>query len=322
MPAGLPPSLQPGTSRAAMLNALTIDLEDWFQVSNLEHIIPYERWDECQPRIERNTHLLLDILADAGVSATFFILGWNARRFPQLVRHIRNAGHEIGSHGFAHRCVFDQDPDSFGRDLDMATEAIGGACGARPTAYRAPSFSITARTTWAFEVLASRRFGIDSSVFPIFHERYGFMTAPRLPRRVRLNGHADLFEAPPSTIRLFGRNYPFAGGAYFRILPQRVVEFFCRRLNRRGEPVVFYLHPWELDPDIPRFRLSPFRQYRSYVHLDQTADRLARLIRRFEFGPLSLALEEYRPTAEWEPCRGTHLAATEQSRARASSARS
>jgi hypothetical protein len=152
---------------------------------------------------------------------------------------------------------------------------------------------------------------VDSSVFPIFHERYGFMSAPRLPRRVRLNGHADLLEAPPSTIRLWGRNYPFAGGAYFRILPQRVVELLCGILNRRGEPVIFYLHPWELDPDIPRFRLSPFRRYRSYVHLDQTADRLARLLRRFKFGPLSQALAAYQPMPEWDPCGGTHLAALE-----------
>lgn len=305
-----------------MLNALTIDLEDWFQVSNLEHIIPYDDWDGCKPRLVENTHRLLEILAAADVKATFFVLGWNALRFPELVREVWEAGHEIGSHGFAHQCVFDLTPESFGADLERANEAILGACGEPPRCYRAPSFSVTPRSLWAFEVVESRGFLVDSSVFPIFHERYGFTSAPRLPRRVRLNGQAKLVEAPPSTIRLLGRNYPFAGGAYFRILPQRVVEAFCRRLNRRGEPVIFYLHPWELDPDIPRFRLSPFRRYRSYVHLDQTAGRIARLLRRFEFGPLSRALEEYRPTAEWDPCRGTHLAATQESKAPTSSARS
>jgi polysaccharide deacetylase family protein (PEP-CTERM system associated) len=294
-----------------MLNALTIDLEDWFQVSNLEHIIPYDRWAECLPRLVDNTLRLLDILASADVKATFFVLGWNASRFPPLVQEIRAAGHEIGSHGFAHRCVFDQTPESFTADLDLATDAIGAACGQRPECYRAPSFSVTPRSVWALDAIRSRGFTVDSSVFPIFHERYGFMSAPRLPRRVRLNGHADLLEAPPSTIRLWGRNYPFAGGAYFRILPQRVVELLCGILNRRGEPVIFYLHPWELDPDIPRFRLSPFRRYRSYVHLDQTADRLARLLRRFKFGPLSQALAAYQPMPEWDPCGGTHLAALE-----------
>jgi polysaccharide deacetylase family protein (PEP-CTERM system associated) len=305
-----------------MLNALTIDLEDWFQVSNLEHIIAYDDWDGCKPRLVDNTRRLLEVLAGADVKATFFVLGWNAVRFPELVREVREAGHEIGSHGFAHQCVFDLTPESFAADLELANEAIQTACGERPRCYRAPSFSVTPRSLWAFDVIESGGFLVDSSVFPIFHERYGFTSAPRLPRLVRLNGQAKLVEAPPSTIRLLGRNYPFAGGAYFRILPQRVVEAFCRRLNRRGEPVIFYLHPWELDPDIPRFRLSPFRRYRSYVHLDRTAERLARLLRRFEFGPLSRALEEYRPTAEWDPFRGTYLAATQESKAPTPSARS
>ncbi|MFB3880128.1 MAG: XrtA system polysaccharide deacetylase [Armatimonadota bacterium] len=305
-----------------MLNALTIDLEDWFQVSNLEHIISYEDWGGCQPRLVENTRRLLAILEGAGVKATFFVLGWNAIRFPDLVRQVREAGHEIGSHGFAHSCVFHMTAESFGEDLDQANEAITAACGERPICYRAPSFSITPKSLWAFEVIQSRGFRVDSSVFPIFHERYGFRSAPRLPYLVRLNDEAKLVEAPPSTVRLLERNYPFAGGAYFRILPQRVVEAFCRRLNRRGEPVIFYLHPWELDPDIPRFRLSPFRQYRSYVHLDQTAERLSRLLRGFEFGPLSRALEEYRPQGVWEPCRGTYLAATAGTEAPASSASS
>jgi len=292
-----------------MLNALTIDLEDWFQVSNLEHLIPREQWDDCQPRLEANTRSLLDLLASRNVRATFFVLGWNARRFPELVREIRDAGHEIGSHGFAHRCVFDQTPDEFAQDLALAADAIGEACGATPRSYRAPSFSVTPRTVWALDVLDRLGYRADSSVFPILHERYGFMAAPRLPCQVRLNGHSRLMEAPPSTLRILGRNYPFAGGAYWRILPPRAVHSFCRLLNRRGEPVIFYVHPWELDPDIPRFRLSPFRQFRSYVNLDKAAERLARLLARFEFGPLSEALAAYQPLPEWDPRQdGTDIA--------------
>lgn len=287
-----------------MLNALTIDLEDWFQVSNVEHIIPFEKWDECEPRLVANTRRLLDLLARADVRATFFVLGWNAERFPGLVREIREAGHEVGSHGYAHRLVFDQRPEEFAADLALAGQVIGEACGVRPRCYRAPSFSITPRSVWAFDVLQEAGVEVDSSVFPIFHERYGFQGAPRLPHRVRVNGTARLVEAPPSTVRLLGHNFPFAGGAYFRLLPYWAAKRFCQLLNRRGEPVIFYLHPWELDPGMPRFRLSPFRQLRSYANLEQTEERMERLLRDFEFGPLSEALRGWADLGVWSPRGG------------------
>ncbi len=307
MPAGaVEPTLHTGEApvpqpAAPTLNALTVDLEDWFQVSNVEHIIPFEDWRNCRPRLVENTRRLLDLLAAAGVRATFFVLGWNAARFPHLVREIRDAGHEIGSHGYAHRLVFDQSPEQFAADLFRATQCIGEAAGVRARCYRAPSFSITPRSTWAFEVLEYAGFDTDSSVFPIYHERYGFLGAPRLPHRVRVNGSAGIVEVPPSTVRLAGRNFPFAGGAYFRLLPEWAVEMFCRRLNERGEPVVFYLHPWELDPDIPRFALSPFRRLRSYANLEHTQARIARLIRAFRFGTLSDMLAHSPASAEWTP---------------------
>jgi len=288
-----------------MLNALTIDLEDWFQVSNLEHIIPFDRWDDCRPRLVGNTLELLELLDRAGVRATFFVLGWNAGRFPTLVRDIQQAGHEIASHGYAHRVIYAQNPEEFAADLALATQVIGEACGVRPRCYRAPSFSITPRSVWAFDVLEAAGFEVDSSVFPVFHERYGFMSAPRLPHRVRLNGHARLVEAPPSTIRLAGRNYPFAGGAYFRLLPYWAAKGFCKWLNRHGEPVIFYLHPWEVDPEIPRFRLSPFRRLRSYANLDQTEQRLKRLLQDFSFGTLSEALAARPRLSEWDPRRAS-----------------
>jgi polysaccharide deacetylase family protein (PEP-CTERM system associated) len=284
-----------------MLNALTVDLEDWFQVSNLEHLLPYQEWGSSCPRLAENTRRLLELLARAKVRATFFVLGWNAARFPAIVREIKDAGHEIGSHGYAHRLVYQQRPGQFASDLALATDTIGEASGVRPRCYRAPSFSITPRSAWALEILAEMGFEVDSSVFPIFHERYGFRGAPRLPCRVRLNGTAALVEAPPSTVRLAGRNFPFAGGAYFRLLPYWTVRRICRLLNRRGEPIIFYLHPWELDPCIPRFRLSPFRGLRSYVNLHQTEHRLTRLLQDFRFGSLSEALAGGSPLALWDP---------------------
>jgi len=309
-----------------MLNALTIDLEDWFQVSNLEHLIPYQEWGSRPPRLAENTRRLLELLAKADARATFFVLGWNAAHFPQLVREIKAAGHEIGSHGYAHRLVYQQAPEQFAFDLALATNAIGEASGVRPCCYRAPSFSITPRSAWALQALVAAGFEVDSSVFPIFHERYGFCGAPRLPHRIRVNGAASLVEAPPSTVRLAGRNFPFAGGAYFRLLPYWAVKRLCQLLNGRGEPIIFYLHPWELDPCIPRFRLSPFRFLRSYANLHQTEDRLTRLLRDFRFGTLSEALAQIPALGTWNPAEvsfgpqgqeATALAAGARSRASA-----
>jgi polysaccharide deacetylase family protein (PEP-CTERM system associated) len=284
-----------------MMNALTVDLEDWFQVSNVEHIIPREAWGECTPRLAESTRRLLALLDRAGVKATFFVLGWNAARFPEVVREVVEAGHEIGSHGYAHQLVYEQSPEQLAQDLAQATEVIGEVTGVRPRCYRAPSFSITPRCPWAFEVVQEAGFAVDASVFPIFHERYGYQQAPRLPHRVAMNGGAGLVEVPPSTIRLAGRNFPFAGGAYFRILPYAVTKAFCRWLTAHGEPLVFYLHPWELDPGIPRFRLSPFRQLRSYVNLHRAEGRLERLLHAFRFGPLSAMLAERPALGQWRP---------------------
>jgi len=284
-----------------MLNALTIDLEDWFQVSNLAQLIPFARWGECRPRLVESSRRLLELLAGAGVRATFFVLGWNAERFPELVGEIKQAGHEIGSHGHAHRLIYQQSPEEFAADLARASQAIGGAAGERPRCYRAPSFSLTPRSAWAFAALEAAGFSVDSSVFPVVHERYGFPGAPRLPHRVQVDGRAALVEAPPSTMRFAGQNLAFAGGAYFRLLPYWAVAGCCRALNRRGEPVVFYLHPWELDPGIPRFRLSAFRRLRSYANLHRTESRLARLLRSFCFGTLSEMLAERPALREWTP---------------------
>lgn len=282
-------------------NALTIDLEDWFQVSNLEHLIPFDAWGECTPHIVENTYRLLDLLDAADTRATFFVLGWNAHHFPQLVQDIADAGHEIGSHGYAHRRIYHQSQEELAADLDLAVKATAEAAGVRPRVYRAPSFSVTPRSAWALEVIEAAGFEVDSSVFPVLHDRYGFPVAPRLPSRVRLNGSARLLEAPPSTVRLAGRNIPFSGGAYFRLLPHALVEQLCHRLQHRGEPLVFYFHPWELDPTIPHYKLSPFRAMLSYTNLSKTGGRLARLLRSFRFGTVSEMVGQLPVAQEWDP---------------------
>ena len=282
-----------------MLNALTVDLEDWFQVSNVACLIAFEQWGECEARLSATVRRLLKLLAAADVRATFFVLGWNAEHFPALVQEIAGAGHEVGSHGYAHQLVFEQSPAQFQADLTRATTAIHEACGVRPSSYRAPSFSITADSGWALAVLAEQGFRVDSSVFPVLHERYGFPGAPRLPYRIRVNGQSQLVEAPPSTLPQAGHNHPFAGGANFRLHPYPVVRSLCRCLNRRGEPVIFYLHPWELDPGLPRFPLSRFRRLRSYANLHDTERRLTRLLRDLQFGTLSDVLSHTPPAGEW-----------------------
>jgi polysaccharide deacetylase family protein (PEP-CTERM system associated) len=284
-----------------MLNALTIDLEDWFQVSNLERLVTFDEWDDCQPHLVENTHHILRILSQTGTRATFFVLGWNAERFPGLVRDIAADGHEIASHGYAHRRVYDQQPEEFERDIDLANHAIWNAVGEAPSCYRAPSFSVTPDSVWSLAILSAAGFEADSSIFPVPHDRYGFTGAPRLPSRVKLDGAIRLTEVPPSTVVVAGTNVPFSGGAYFRLLPYPAVERLCRLLNGRGEGLVFYFHPWEFDPSIPRYRLSAFRRLLSYANLDKTAKRMRTLLRSFRFASLSDMLAETRVDIEWDP---------------------
>jgi polysaccharide deacetylase family protein (PEP-CTERM system associated) len=269
-----------------ILNAMTIDVEDYFHVSNFERVVTPESWSGRESRVERNTDRLLGIFADAGVTATFFVLGWVGERFPHLVRRIADAGHEVASHGYAHRLIFDQSPQEFRDDVRRAKALLEDACGARVDGYRAPSFSVTERSLWALDVLIDEGYRYDSSVYPIHHDRYGIPSAPRHPH-VMQRARGSLVEVPGSTVHIGNMNLPIGGGGYFRILPYGWTRWGIRHVNRvEQRPTVFYLHPWEIDPDQPQLPAGRVARFRHYRNLHRTESRLRALLKDFRFGPI------------------------------------
>jgi polysaccharide deacetylase family protein (PEP-CTERM system associated) len=274
-----------------MLNAMTIDVEDYFHASALAEAAPMSSWDGLPSRVVQNTDRLIDLLAEANVTATFFILGWVAERHRDLVYRIQAAGHEIASHGYHHQLTYDLTPEAFRRDVGTAKSLLESITGSKVLGYRAPSYSITDRSLWALDVLVEEGYAYDASIFPIRHDRYGIPSAPRHPHSL-LRAGGRLVEAPPSTVRLLGSNLPIAGGGYFRLLPYGWTRWGIGRVNRlEGKPVIFYLHPWEIDPDQPRLPVGALSQFRHYRNLDATEPRLRRLLARFRFGPLKTILE-------------------------------
>jgi polysaccharide deacetylase family protein (PEP-CTERM system associated) len=347
-----------------MLNLLTIDLEDYFQVHAFSRVIRYEDWDKFECRIERNTDRLLELLASVPSpqplefqngstaplqhcntspqhsstaapennskfstqnlesnnsvlspqhlpKATFFILGWLAERYPDLVRRIQKEGHEIACHGYAHRLVYTQSRDEFRQDIKRAKSTLEDITGSEVVGYRAPSYSITDKSQWAFEVLAEEGFKYDSSIFPIRHDFYGMPNAPRFPFVVSLNGtdnvefsvlnfelnsfspsplapRHSLIEFPISTIKLFGQNVPISGGGYFRLFPYSLIRKGLRNINEKeGKPFIFYMHPWEIDPNQPRVNgVSSRSKFRHYVNLDKTEIKFKRLLNDFQFSTI------------------------------------
>lgn len=276
-----------------LLNAFTVDVEDYFQVSGFERHISRRDWDRYDCRVVGNTQRMLALLARHQVQATFFVLGWIAQRYPQLVREIRAAGHEIGSHGYWHRLIYQQTPAEFRDDLRQSRVALEEATGEEVRAYRAASFSITEQSRWALEILVEEGFTVDSSVFPIHHHRYGIPGAePRLHRWETPAG--PLWEFPPSVARFSRLNVPVGGGGYFRLFPLAWSAYCLGRINRtEQQPFVFYVHPWELDPGQPRVRAaSRLARFRHYVNLAKNERKLDRLLGQFRFGRLRDVVEE------------------------------
>jgi len=269
-----------------VVNAMTIDVEDYFHVSVFDGVVPRSRWDRLETRVCANTEKLLAIFDETGIQGTFFVLGWVAERWPHLVRRIAERGHEIASHGFGHRLVYDQTPRQFREDVRRAKALIESAAGAQVFGYRAPSYSITPRSLWALDVLIEEGFRYDASIFPVHHDRYGIPVSARHPYRIEREGGA-LWEAPASTVRCGSMNLPVAGGGYFRILPYAWTRWGIARLNRvERRPAIFYLHPWEIDPGQPRLEAPLISRFRHYRNLDRTEARLRALLRDFQFGPL------------------------------------
>ncbi|MEA1013570.1 XrtA system polysaccharide deacetylase [Sphingosinicella sp. LY1275] len=267
-----------------MLNALSVDVEDWFQVGAFETVIDRSDWDGLESRVERNGAAVLDLFDRAGVKATFFTLGWVAERFPALIRRAAEAGHEIASHGWDHKRVFTLDPARFRADLERARIAIEDACGHSPAGYRAPSFSIDKRTPWAHRVLAEEGYVYSSSVAPVRHDHYGWPEAPRFAHRPIVD--AALVELPVTTVEWAGRRFAAGGGGFFRLLPYRFSDWAIARVNRAEQrPAVFYFHPWEIDPGQPRVANAPLRsKLRHYSRLSAMESKLLKLLRGHRWG--------------------------------------
>jgi polysaccharide deacetylase family protein (PEP-CTERM system associated) len=270
-----------------VVNAMTIDVEDYFHVSAFDGVVPRSRWDTLESRVCANTERVLEILDEAGVTATFFVLGWVGDRYPDLVRQIAANGHEIASHGYAHRLVYDQSPIAFRQDVRRAKRLLEDVSGVSVNGFRAPSYSITPRSLWALDVLIEEGHRYDASIFPIRHDRYGIPVSAPHVYRIQRDGGA-LVEVPASTLRLGTMNLPVGGGGYFRILPYAWTRWGIARINNVDRrPAVFYLHPWELDPGQPRLAAGLLSTYRHYTNLARTEERLRRLLADFTFGPMA-----------------------------------
>ncbi len=266
-----------------MKNAMSIDVEDYFQVSAFAPHIRREDWDTLPCRVERNVDVILGLLDAADARATFFTLGWIAERYPQLVRRIVDNGHELASHGYGHQRASDLTPAEFRADIVRAKRILEDLGGVAVRGYRAPSFSINRANWWAVEELENAGYVYSSSIYPVRHDHYGMPDAPRFPHRP--NGAGGILELPPTTLPLLGRNLPAAGGGWFRLLPYAMSRWMLRRVNRQDRaPCMFYFHPWELDPGQPRQSgLSARTRFRHYVNLQRMPDRLGRLLNDFEW---------------------------------------
>ncbi len=265
-----------------MLNGLSVDVEDWFQVGAFETVIAKADWDRLTPRVERNTDAVLALFEEAAVKATFFTLGWVAHRYPALIRRVVAAGHEMASHGWDHQRVFTMTPEMFRADLARARAVIEDAAGVAVTGYRAPSFSIDQRTPWAHAILAEAGYRYSSSVAPITHDHYGWRDAPRYAFRPLAD--SALIELPVTVAEIAGRRVA-TGGGFFRLLPGALSSFAVRQVNSAAHPAVFYFHPWEIDPGQPRVRAAPIKsKLRHYSRLGAMAGKLKTLIARHDWG--------------------------------------
>ncbi len=264
------------------INAMSIDVEDYFQVAAFAPYIDRSRWETLPCRVERNIELILELLDRHETRATFFTLGWIAERYPEMIREIVSCGHELASHGYAHARASELSREAFHDDLSRSKALLEEIAGVAVRGYRAPSFSIGAANLWAHDVIAETGHAYSSSVYPIAHDHYGMPEAPRFAWRTP----SGVVEIPPSSLRMLGRNLPASGGGYFRLLPYPVSRWSIRHINERErEPCIFYFHPWEVDPEQPRVRQANAKsRFRHYVNLERTAGRLDRLLRDFCWG--------------------------------------
>lgn len=278
-----------------MINALTVDVEDYFHVTAFERQVGYGDWDSFPLRVERNTLRILEMFEEYSVRGTFFVLGWVARRCPRLVREISARGHEIGCHSNMHQLVYRLTPQQFRQDVSTARKLLEDVSGQGVSGYRAPSYSITARSLWALEILVEEGFAYDSSIFPISHDIYGIPGGKRFPHDIT-TGSGTIREFPLSTLPVgvgsWERRLPIAGGGYLRLLPAPLVSRAIADINQReGEPAVIYFHPWEIDPDQPRIRAGLKSRFRHYLNLHRMEEKIRHLLASFSFAPVGQVLE-------------------------------
>lgn len=269
----------------SITNALTVDVEDYFHVAALAPSIHRDSWTLRESRVVANTRKLLAIFEQFDVRATFFVLGWVAERYPQLVKDIAARGHEIACHGWSHRLVYEQSTSEFHEETLRSRNLLEDITGSAVLGYRAASYSIVDESLWALDILADLGFAYDSSIFPVRHDRYGIPNAERVPHRMATPNGASIVEWPLATARIFGWRLPVAGGGYFRLLPYWLSRWGLESINRREQrPFIFYLHPWEIDPAQPRVAASGLSRFRHYTNLAKCEERLRRLLGEFRFG--------------------------------------
>ena len=285
-----------------MQHALTVDVEDYFQVSAFANQISMDDWPNWPLRVEQNTHTLLELFERKDVKATFFVLGWVAERCPELIRAIHKAGHEVASHGMTHQLVYNQKPEIFREETFRSKKLIEDIIGEAVYGYRAASYSITPRSLWALETLIDAGFTYDSSIFPVHHDRYGMPGAPLNIHTAQTNNGKTLTEFPLTSAKFFNGRLPVAGGGYFRIYPY----FFSKLMLKRAaaeikQPFIFYLHPWEIDPEQPRVpNSSAFSRFRHYTNLSRCLPRLEKLMGDFDFTSVKDVIDTYQSSHKLE----------------------
>jgi len=270
-----------------MHNAFTVDVEDYYMVSAFADVVKFENWRTYESRVERNTYRILDLMDEYQVKGTFFMLGWVAEHCSALTREIHDRGHEVASHGYRHQLVYDMTQEQFRDDIRKTKIILEDITGKSVSGFRAASYSIVERSLWALDVLIEEGYRYDSSIFPIHHDRYGFPAAKRFPHVVDSKS-GRLFEFPPSTYPLFGQNIPFCGGGYLRLLPKGLITAAINRINmKEKQPVLVYIHPWEIDIDQPRLSGRLRSNIRHYLNLKSTLPKIRTLLGEFRFKPLS-----------------------------------
>lgn len=276
---------------SGLKNALTVDVEDYFHVTALAQSVDKHTWPSLESRVQRNTRRLLQIFDDASVKATFFVLGWVAERHPDVVREIIETGHELACHGFSHQLIYEQGRKEFRQETIRAKRLLEDISGRQVAGYRAASYSITDESRWAIDVLVDVGFEYDSSIVPVKHDLYGMSDGRVFPYRMRLQNGKTLTEFPPSTIKLLGQRFPIGGGGYFRLFPYWFTRWGLNQVNCENEmPFVFYLHPWEIDPDQPRFAADRKSTFRHYHNLHKCESRLKNLLGDFQFDTMQSIL--------------------------------